>query len=95
MGALTRNPVKVVACLPALAAIWYFLKQLWAPDACLDFGGSFDYVAWQCSDTVNHPYIKVPLYRFGSFWLVVVCVIFALSALAWPPSRSKLTKNSI
>jgi hypothetical protein len=87
MRTFTRNFLKAVACVPALAAAWYFLGQWWAPGGCLDFGGSFNYVTWQCSHTLNYPYIDVPVYRFGSFWLFVVCLIFAVAAVAGHRSR--------
>ncbi|CAD5377904.1 hypothetical protein OF001_U250001 [Pseudomonas sp. OF001] len=61
--------------LPSLVAFWYFLGQAFAPDACLDHGGSFDYSAWQCSYTENHPYIATPFYSLLSFWVFWGCVI--------------------
>lgn len=76
----TSKFLEAVAWAPSLIAAWCFLRQWWAPDACLDFGGSFDYVTWQCSHSKNHPYIEVPPYSYGSLWALIACVTFAVTA---------------
>ena len=79
MKKLTHKWLIAASLVPALISGWYFLEVWLAPNACLDFGGSFDYVAWQCSHTQNNPYIHVPLYHLVSFWLFVLGIFFALS----------------
>ena len=63
-----------------VSASWpirYFLGALWAPDGCLDNGGSFDYRLWQCSQETQ-PYIDTPLHEIPGFWLAVVSTLLAL-----------------
>lgn len=61
--------------------IRYFLGALWAPDLCLDQGGSFDYRLWQCSQE-SQPYINTPLYRIPGFWLAVISILLAIGGTA-------------
>jgi hypothetical protein len=81
MKALSRALFRLFLWLPVLVSAWYFLGEWWAPDGCLDSGGSFDYVSWHCSNTENHPYIHVPIYEFRSFWAFVACLVLAASAI--------------
>jgi len=79
MNKLILNKIiKVVVWGLVLVSIWFFLQQWFAPDACLDFGGSFDYILWQCSHDKNHQYISVPIYNYLSFWLLISCLLLAI-----------------
>jgi hypothetical protein len=78
-----RKLVKATGLVLAIVAGWNFLGDWFAPDACLDFGGSFDYQTWRCSYTDDHPYIDVPVYDLFSFWLFVMAVGVALTAFVW------------
>jgi hypothetical protein len=69
------------AWICAMAAFGLFLRTWLAPDACLDFGGSFNYDRWDCTAEVNE-YIAVGLYEFKSFWLFVAALI-AACILQW------------
>ena len=71
MRPIYRNSLKAVAWAGATVAGWNFLGDWFAPDACLDFGGAFDYVHWRCSydDNETLSYIDVPAYRLPSFRL--------------------------
>jgi hypothetical protein len=60
-----------------LISLWYFLRAWFAPDACLDFGGSFNYVKWECSSEVNQ-FIDIWAYELPSFWILVSCVVLAI-----------------
>ena len=62
--------------LPAMVAATVFLREWFAPDACLNAGGSFNYVTWQCGH-IQNAFIDVPFYRFGTFWLFVVSFLFS------------------
>jgi hypothetical protein len=76
MGLLRRI---VVLALWVLAS-WpthYFLRALWAPDACLDHGGSFDYRLWQCS-WETQPYINTPLHDIPGFWFALVSILLVI-----------------
>ena len=73
--------IKWLIVLPSLVALWFFIRQLCAPDACLDLGGSFNYAQWACSHTEDHSYVDTPFYFLGSFWVFACCS--AVSALAW------------
>jgi hypothetical protein len=73
--------LKISVWIPSLIAGWYFLGRYFAPDACLDLGGSFDYVNWVCSHSTDHQHLEVPFYNFGSFWIFVVCIVGAIAAL--------------
>lgn len=76
-SAITRRLI----FLPSLAALWHFIGQLFAPDGCLDHGGSFNYSLWECSYTENYPYIATPFISLGSFWLFLGGAIASLVAL--------------
>ena len=57
----------IVLWLVAVFAFWSYLRNYFAPEACLDFGGSFDYTAWECSHSENKPYIYTPFFRVPGF----------------------------
>ncbi len=75
-SAITRGLI----FLPSLVALWHFIGQLFAPDACLDHGGSFNYYSWECSYTENFPYVATPFFSLSSFWLFLGCGIASLVA---------------
>lgn len=77
-----RMVIAFAAWLAPLVAGWHLLGEWFAPEACLDFGGAFDYVNWRCSHDDNEVlrYMEVPVYRLPSFQTFVACV--ALAALA-------------
>jgi hypothetical protein len=52
------------------AGRWYF-----DPDACLDAGGSFNYLLCECSKIETQPYIDIPLYRFPGFSAMAAAVV--------------------
>jgi hypothetical protein len=67
---MLRRLVTIPAWLFACASGGFFLRVWLAPDACLDFGGSFNYERWVCSGDTN-PYRLVHFYELKSFWLFV------------------------
>jgi hypothetical protein len=73
--------IKWLIVLPSLVALWFFIRQFFAPDACLDLGGSFNYAQWACSYTEDHAYVDTPFYFLGSFWVFAFSSI--VSALVW------------
>ena len=73
--------IRALIFLPSLVSLWHFIGQFFAPDACLDRGGSFNYSSWECSFTDDYPYIATPFFKLGSFWLFLACAIASLVAL--------------
>lgn len=61
----------------AAVSLWVFVRKWWAPDACLDRGGSFDYVRWKCDTLFDHPYIEIPVFAHAEFWIFVACGLVA------------------
>jgi hypothetical protein len=78
--------VKLLAWLLVLFTLWRFLGDWFAPDACLDSGGSFNYELWECSGEVNQ-YVDVWFYELNSFKLFFVALVFAC-VLQWQWRRS-------
>lgn len=76
-----RRAIKFLAWICTVAAFGLFLRTWLAPDACLDFGGSFNYERWECNDEVNE-YIAVGFYELKSFWFLVA-VFVAACVLQW------------
>jgi len=76
-----RLVISFAVWLAPLVAGWHLVGELFAPEACLDFGGAFDYVNWRCSqdDQEVFRYMEVPVYRLPSFHAFAVCL--ALAAL--------------
>jgi hypothetical protein len=50
---------------------WHFIAEASALDACLDHGGSFDYVAGSCDHETTHPSVSF----FGRHGFRVVAVV--------------------
>jgi len=77
-------------------AAWAFVGKYLAPDACLDFGGSFDYSAWSCSNIENKPYIAVQVFRVPGFWLASSSFVVALivTVVSSPTKRSNRSRRS-
>ena len=75
--------LKIIVFVPVLIALWYFLRDYWAPDGCLDFGGSFDYVNWECNYEITQKYIDVPFYKIKTFWLVPFSMVFSITVLTY------------
>lgn len=75
-----RRLVKGVGWITAIVTGWYFFREWFAPDACMDFGGAFDYVNWRCSYDDNEflRYIEVAAYQLPSFWLFAVSAALAV-----------------
>ena len=75
-----RSVIKAACWAGVLVAGWFFLRDWFAPDACMDFGGAFDYVHWRCShDSTEHlSYIDVPAYKLPSFQLLLGAVLVAV-----------------
>jgi hypothetical protein len=68
-----KFPLVLVGALLLIAAailIWPNVSTFFASDACLDSGGSYDYVAGQCDHSINHPFL--PFYRTWTFWLSAI-----------------------
>lgn len=59
--------ITVAAWAVAFYGVWAFVGEYFAPDACLDAGGSFDYEIWKCSMTATHKYIESPIYQVPKF----------------------------
>ena len=75
-----RRFVKGVGWITTLVTGWYFFRDWFAPDACMDFGGAFDYVSWRCSHDNNESlrYIEVAAYQLPSFWLFAISCALAV-----------------
>jgi hypothetical protein len=78
---MLRRLVTILAWLFAIASGGLFLRVWLAPDACLDFGGSFNYERWECSGDIN-PYKLVHFYELKSFWLFMA-VAMGAGLLQW------------
>lgn len=76
-----KRVAKFIAWMLTVGTLWLFLRTWLAPDACLDFGGSFNYERWECNEDVNQ-YVDVGFYELKSFWLFV-CVFGGACALQW------------
>lgn len=61
-----------------VVVLWALLRKWFAPDGCLDRGGSFDYVKWECDLSNDHPYIAVPVYAHAESWMFTVCALLAI-----------------
>lgn len=77
----TRKLLTFAVWILPLVAGWHFLGDWFAPGACMDFGGAFDYVNWRCSHNDDEvlKYIDVPAYRLPSFQLFAGCVVLAVT----------------
>jgi len=71
--------IKYILWVSVVVSFWYFLRDYLAPDGCLDSGGSFDYVNWECSYGINHKYIEVSVFKLKSYWVAVTIFLVALS----------------
>ncbi len=63
----------------AAALVWPLVSAFFASDACLDSGGSYDYLVGRCDFTQNHPFI--PFYSTWSFWLAMVASLTGFWAI--------------
>jgi hypothetical protein len=72
----------VLLWVAAAYASWFFAGEYFAPDACLDHGGSFNYLAWECSMTDMHRYIETSIYQVPGFVVMFFVVVAALLASA-------------
>lgn len=79
---LVRRGLTAALGLLAAYALWTFLGSLWAPDACLDQEGSFNYRTWECSQD-QQPYLETPLYNVPGFWFALVSLLIAIGFSAW------------
>jgi hypothetical protein len=61
-------------------ALWHFAGEYFAPDACLDRGGSFNYLAWECSMEVMSQYIDIPIYQVAGFATAAATLTAAMLA---------------
>lgn len=78
---MLRRLVTTLAWLSAIASGGLFLRVWLAPDACLDFGGSFNYERWECSGDIN-PYKLVHFYELKSFGLFIA-IAMGVCLLQW------------
>lgn len=78
---MLKRFTKVLAWTFTVTAFGLFLRTWLAPDACLDFGGSFNYDRWECTAEVSE-YIAVRVYQLKSFWFFVAALI-AACVLQW------------
>lgn len=85
---MSRKLLQSGALAPALLGALYFEAQWGAPCGCLDLGGSFDYVEWQCSYIANHSYVHVPVYQLTSFWIFIASIGISVGTLFWLRARS-------
>ena len=87
---MTRFIIKFILWLVAGYSIWLYIGNYFSPDSCLDFGGSFDYEAWECSYKENKKYIETYFYQVPSFIFtsVSVCAAVAGSFLLRSTRRS-------
>jgi hypothetical protein len=67
--------------LVAGVLLWLQWQEFWAADACLDSGGSYDYLANVC-DQVSHPYL--PQHEGG---LAGGLIVLAMLAPGWIQRR--------
>ena len=78
--------------LPTMVAALVFLREWFAPDSCLNEGGSFNYATWQCGH-MHNAFIAVPFYRFGTFWLFVAGFVAGAVASGVLRSRSNAARG--
>jgi hypothetical protein len=67
----------IALILGAVAVVWSPLRTFLAVDACLDTGGSFDYVKGMCDYARSHPYLAQ-----GNAVRVAVAVLLAAAGAA-------------
>ena len=65
-----KRVARFIAWTLTVGALGLFVRTWLAPDACLDFGGSFNYERWECNNEVNQ-YVDVGVYELKSFWLLL------------------------
>ena len=77
-----KFPSLLIGALLLIAAailIWPNVSAFFASDACLDAGGSYDYLARRCDHSVSHPFL--PFYRTWTFWLSAIATVLGASVL--------------
>lgn len=62
----------------ALYLSWYYVGNFFAPEACLDFGGSFNYETWRCSHSDNQTYLETPFFKVPGFIPALISVATAI-----------------
>ena len=78
---MNLSPAKIVGIAMLVAAVvmgWPATSEFFAVDACLDAGGSFNYVLGICDLKVSQPYVSSP---FRSPWLILLGVVLGLVGL--------------
>jgi hypothetical protein len=78
---ILQRATKILAWGIVVGVGAFFLRAWLAPDACLDFGGSFNYERWECTGDVND-FVDVRFYELKSFWLFGAALVGAC-VLQW------------
>ncbi len=68
--------VGTILVLVAAYLVWQPVSHFFAVDACLDQGGSFDYVAGACDFERSHPYSPDESFG-GTYYLMAILVAIA------------------
>ena len=88
MKQATRVLCRTASWLTAGVSTWHFLRQWFAPDACVDRGTVFDYQRWKCDSAADQlPYLEVPAYALGSFWLALLAIVAATAVHVYTKRR--------
>ena len=68
-----------VAAVVSAPLVVTFVRELSAVDACLDAGGSFDYVRMACDHAANHPFVpftaRHPALSWGTGGALVLALV--------------------
>ncbi len=86
--AVLRAFLLSICSLLSVAAAWRVASDYMTLDACLDIGGSFNYVRSACDLTGSHP--SVSLFAWRGFFLTA-SIVFALPVLLAAVRRRKST----
>ena len=76
--------VGTAAAILAAALVWPLASEFMAVDACLDSGGSYDYVLSTCDLQRDHPHLQ--LFERQGFRVVGSLALMAFAALLVAPS---------
>lgn len=83
-----------VCLLLSVAAAWRVFTDFMALDACLDGGGSFDYIHSVCDHIGSHS--SVSLFAWRGFFLTSAVVFAGPVVLAWAKRRkTKALQNAL
>lgn len=77
----------ILLIVPSLLLMLVFFLDQSAVDACLDQGGSYDYLKEQCDMENTHPFVPLiarhPLLINGTMLLSVIGLLMCMKGLLW------------